>query len=82
MIPIIHARIHQRLIKHSQGNIVTYAFIKEWIARVVMTRSGIKKSDIPLTIDDMVEMGLLKKICRLKYQIMPNKDRNLREDII
>jgi len=81
MIPIIHARIHQRIIKHSQGNIVTYAFLKEWIARVVMTRSGIKKSDIVLTIEDMEKMGLLKKLCRLKYQILENNERNLRDDI-
>lgn len=46
-----------------------------------MTRSGIKKSDIVLTIEDMEKMGLLKKLCRLKYQILENNERNLRDDI-
>lgn len=82
MIPIIHARIHQKIKAHAQGNIVSYAFVKEWVARVIIKKGGIPREDIQPTIKDLENLGLLKKVCRLKYQVLPNKKRKVRDPII
>jgi len=82
MIPIIHARIHDKIVKHADGNIVGYTYVKEWVARIIIKKGGIPREDIPETIKDMVNMGLLKRLCRLKYQINKNTERPVREPII
>ena len=82
MIPIIHARIHQKIKEHALGNIVEYKYVKEWVARMIIKKGGIPREDILITINDMVKLGLLKKVCRLKYQIMPNETRKVRDPII
>ena len=82
MIPIIHARIHQKIKQHSQGNIVSYAFVKEWVSRMIIKKGGVPRVDIQPTIKDMEDLGLLKKLCRLKYQILPNQERRIRDPII
>lgn len=81
MIPIIHARIHQKLIKHSKGNIVSHSFVKEWIARVVIKKGGIPRQDLQQTIKDLCEMKLLTRISRREYRIEKNTVLILREDI-
>ena len=82
MIPIIHARIHQKIEKHADGNIVEYAFVKEWVGRMIIKKGGIPREDIKTTINDLVNMGLLKKVCRLKYQVLKNTERKIREPLI
>lgn len=80
-IPIIHSRIHQKIEQHADGNIVDYAFVVEWIGRMIIRKGGIPRADIQPTIKDMCDMGLLKKICRLKYQIIKNPIK-IRDPII
>jgi len=82
MIPIIHARIHEKIEKHSNGNIVGYTYVKEWVARMIIKKGGIPRADIQETIKDMVKMGLLKRICRFKYRINKNTERPVKEPII
>lgn len=82
MIPIIHARIHQKIEKHAQSNLVDYSYVKEWVARIVYKKGGIPREDINTTIDDMCKLGLLKKKCRLKYEILKNVERPVKEPLI
>ena len=66
----------------AMGNIVSYSFIREWISH--WNKGGIKfpKSDIPHTIKDLVDLGLIKKVSRLKFQLLTNKDKRLKPDIL
>lgn len=82
MIPIIHARIHKIIEKHAEEEIVDYAFLKEWVGRMIRKGGWIPKDDIPETIDDLCKMGLLTKVCRLKYRILRNTERPVREPLI
>ena len=81
-IGIIHARIHYQIKKHSQERIVDYALVKEWVSRIIIRNGGIPREDIPKIIEEMCEIGFLKKKCRLKYEIMPNNKINVREPLI
>jgi len=81
-IPIIHSRIHAKLEERAQGNILGYPFIKEWIGRIIIKNGGLPKSDIHITILDMIDLGLLKRISRLKFQILKNKDKRLKNKIL
>ena len=85
MIPIIHARIHHKIKQHALGNVVEYKYVKEWVARIIIKKGGIPREDIVTTIQDLVELGLLKNISRkkfTKFQIMPNEERKIRDPII
>lgn len=75
----IHERIYQQLKKHS-GKIVDYSVVKEWVLRVVYKKGGLPREDVPKIIDELVEDKKLKKICRLKYEILPS-EKNIREPI-
>jgi len=85
MIPIIHARIHQKIKQHALGNVVEYKLVKEWVARMIIKKGGLPREDINETIKDLVALGLLKNISKkkfTKFQIMPNETRKVRDPII
>jgi len=75
-IPIIHARIHDKILKHTRGNVVEYRIVKEWVSRIIIKKGGIPREDIQTTINDMVQMGLLSKVCRLKFKIEKIESEN------
>lgn len=81
MIPIIHAQIHYHIKKHSTNKIVDENYVVEWISRIVYKKGGIPKDSIKKTVQDMCAMGLLKKKCRLKYEIVENRERPYREPL-
>lgn len=82
MIPIVHARIHARLEERARGNILGYGFIVECISRMLNFKGGLPKCDIHTTVQDMVALGLLKKVSRLKFQLLKNKDKRLKPQAI
>jgi len=82
-VPVIHARIHSKIQEKVRGNIIEYRLLKEWIARVLIKKGGIQKSDIQPTIQDMINLNLLRRESRLKFQILFNKDKKrLKEPFI
>jgi len=68
----------------AMGNIVDYSFLREWIGRMIQPNGGIKfpKNDVHITIQDLVSLGLIKKVSRLKFQLLKNKDKRLKPDIL
>jgi len=79
-IPIIHSRIHAKLEEKANGNIVDYSFLTEWIARTI--NGHIPRCDVHITIQDLIDLGLIKKVSRLKFQLLKNNDRRLKPDIL
>jgi len=80
VISIIHSRIHARLTEKTRGNILTYGFIVECISRMLNFKGGLPKCDIYIIITELVELNLLKKINRRKFQLLKNQDKRLRSD--
>ncbi len=81
-VPIIHARIHKRLKeKVSTGNMLEYLQIKECIIRFAYKKNNGHHSDIAETINDLQQLNLIKKVKRLKYQLLYYNDSRLRGDI-
>jgi len=84
MIPIIHARIHQKIKQHSLGNVVEYKLVKEWVARIIIKKGGVPREDINATIQDLIDLGLLENLSKkkfTKFKILPNKERKVRDPI-
>lgn len=77
--PIIHSRIHAKLEEKAWGNIVGYKFIKEWISRIIIKKGGLPRTDIHETILDMIDLSLLKRVSRIKFQILKNNDKRLKK---
>lgn len=50
----------------------------ECISRMLNFKGGLPKCDIYTTITELVELKLLKKINRRKFQLLKNKDKRLR----
>lgn len=82
VIPIIHARILYKIKKHSKGIIVQHSFVREWVSRMIIKKGGIPREDIQSTIEDMCNLGLLKRLNKMNktYEIMSCK-RKVREPV-
>lgn len=82
VIPIVHSRIHAKLEEKANGNIIGYGFIVEWISRMIIKNGGLPRCDVHTTIQDLVNLGLLKKVSRLKFQLLKNNDKRLKPQVI
>jgi len=78
MIPIIHSRIHARLVEKTRGNIIGYGFVVECISRMINFKGGLPKCDIHTTVEDLVKLGLLQKVNRLKFKLSEKNNKNIK----
>jgi hypothetical protein len=60
--------------QNRQGYVVDLKMIKEVIGRTALPAINIPDKSKFEFIEEMVRMGLLKKICRLKYELIERKD--------
>jgi len=90
-IPVVYAYLYMKIKEDTKGNIIDYGFLKQKVSRVLLcsigelggNRKGIPKNYLPDIIQDMIDFALIKKICRLKYQLNNiNYKRRLRQPII
>ena len=90
-IPIVYAYIYMRIKEDAKGNIIDYRTLKEKISRLIIcstgelggNRKGIPKNYLPDIIQDMIDLALIKKICRLRFQLLNvNYKQRLRQSII
>lgn len=69
-VPIVYAFIYAKLKKRNRGNIVRTFFLKDVVCRVISNRHGVPKSYCYDIIEDMQELGLIKRINHKTYQIL------------
>jgi len=72
-IPIVYAYLYMKIKESNKTEIININPLRERVCRIIHKKSGIPKFLVKDMIEELIEMGLIKRLNFNTYKIIENK---------